>query len=214
MGVCLDREKIIVGFLPTEAKTMSNKNGFEGCLGGKTNFLGFEIHDVWGGEAKSKHYRKGVAINFGLEWFLIIIAGGFPTYLIIVGTINAFWILLLIPLAFIAYLRLFRLLILELTTAMPYLGTNTKEWHATEHKLGYILENGGRKDLTLENLRKAPSSMGHRCSFNNRIKEPSEKKLKEALEVGKRYLTPHSSFFSNSRSIIVNWKKPNTRISQ
>lgn len=186
--VCLGREKIINGFLPTEAETMNDVNESLRYMNGEANFLGFKIQDVWGGEAESKHYRKGAAINICLEWFLIIITGGFPVYLAIIGTINTLWLLLSIPLvSFCAFSKLFRLLILELTICLPYFGDNVQEWHAIEHKTAYIIAKSGRKDLTLENLRKAPST-NPRCGFDNRVKDPSNDKLEEALKVGKKYL--------------------------
>lgn len=60
------------------------------------------------------------------------------------------------------------------------------KWHATEHKLIYLLKNG--KDLTLANLRAAPKELPECGGRNINLKEPEDEKLKEAIDVGLRFL--------------------------
>ena len=61
-----------------------------------------------------------------------------------------------------------------------------KEWHAAEHMLAYVLDN--EEELNLENLKKAPMQHPYCGSKNVHLEYPSDKKLKEALKVGQRYL--------------------------
>jgi len=79
--------------------------------------------------------------------------------------------------------------IIVLVILIPWsliLEQKTAEWHAAEHKLIYLLITGER--LTMENLHEAPV-FSKECGDNNEcLKEPSEKKLKEALELGKKIL--------------------------
>ncbi|MCK5413210.1 MAG: DUF1385 domain-containing protein [Candidatus Pacebacteria bacterium] len=60
------------------------------------------------------------------------------------------------------------------------------QWHATEHKLIYLLEHSC--PLTIENFQK--TSIKHeRCGINNKILlEPSKKKIKIAIKAGEEYL--------------------------
>ncbi|MBD3207995.1 MAG: DUF1385 domain-containing protein [Candidatus Nealsonbacteria bacterium] len=70
-----------------------------------------------------------------------------------------------------------------------YLDYQLYQWHAAEHKLIYLLENG--IPLTLENLIDAPMSYipEERCGDKNRsLKNPSIDKLEEALRLGKLLL--------------------------
>lgn len=73
--------------------------------------------------------------------------------------------------------------LLNKTTKYPV--DQLKEWHATEHKLIWLLENGQK--LTLENLKKASIKTSD-CDLQNRyLREPSNEKLKEALRMGLKY---------------------------
>ena len=67
-----------------------------------------------------------------------------------------------------------------------------REWHAAEHKIINLLEvvlyMEDTNLFSIENLRKIPmKTVG--CGANNRnLKEPSEEKLQEAMNVGQKYL--------------------------
>ena len=79
--------------------------------------------------------------------------------------------------------------IIVLVILIPWsliLEQKTAEWHAAEHKLIYLLTTG--KKMTMKNLREAPA-FSEKCGDNNEcLKKPSEEKLKEALELGKKIL--------------------------
>ena len=63
------------------------------------------------------------------------------------------------------------------------------QWHAVEHKLAYYLKNNRDRELTIEELKKCPSISESCGSRNKDLIEPSLEKLKEAVAVGKEFLS-------------------------
>ncbi|MBZ9571950.1 DUF1385 domain-containing protein [Patescibacteria group bacterium] len=144
------------------------------------------IRDKRERKVRSKHYRKGKIILLGIQVGIIIIIGGSLLDLAIIRIISGLWFLTFLTLTAFVFLLFSNWLIYSLLAPMPYIGRSFKEWHATEHKLIYLLENGER--LTLENLRAAPSRNRRCASRNMWLKEPSDDKLEEAFRVGREYL--------------------------
>lgn len=105
--------------------------------------------------------------------------------IILLGSIGSF---LKIPVFLIA------LIILGIFAAYVggciYLDYQLDQWHAAEHKLIYLLENG--IPLTLENLIDAPMSYvpEERCGDKNKsLKDPSIDKLEETFRLGIMFLS-------------------------
>lgn len=153
---------------------------------GRSNFFGFMIYDVRTGiKVMSKRYRQGRILILATKTSSIIagcISGGIALWLIYSN---------LAPnLGFLISLSLLTGLLFSFGFTghkIPGVNNSLREWHATEHKLVNLIENGER--LRLENLERAP--MSHcRCVVGNTIlREPSEKKLREALRVGQIYFS-------------------------
>jgi hypothetical protein len=173
---------------------MEKNDSFSGFMGGEANFLGFKIKDVWGSSARSKHYALGKTLMLLLEITLAATFCGFYAFLIYIGIMTVYWLLIFIPVTGIfVYLRTFKRVWQEIIRRMPIIGDDLKEWHAVEHKLGNMID--GHHKYTLANLRKA-SSLKRRCGIDNQdIKEPSESKLEEAMRVCKKLYPYSPSFF-------------------
>lgn len=65
------------------------------------------------------------------------------------------------------------------------------EWHACEHKLIYVLENG--QEITEENIRNAPAytefcGCGEGDYQKSKLKDPSADKIMAAVSVGLKYM--------------------------
>lgn len=60
------------------------------------------------------------------------------------------------------------------------------QWHATEHKLINLLKDGQK--LTIKNIRMAPKEITNCTADNKGLEDPDDKKLREGIRVGKKYL--------------------------
>jgi len=143
-------------------------------LRGRSNFLGFVIYDGSGIEASSRGYNIGklIDISAALASVILIISG------IHLGATGANLLVIIVFLisGTICFGTLYYI------NGRQFVA----EWHAVEHKLIRLLENGD--ELTLENLKKSPIESSYCGSGNADIREPSSDKLQEAIIVGLKYL--------------------------
>ena len=87
---------------------------------------------------------------------------------------------LLVSIQNVMFVIVLSVLILICFVAICYY--KTSQWHATEHKLIYLLEHGCL--LTIENLEKAPIKH-EQCGIHNRIlSKPSKRNIRMAIKAG------------------------------
>jgi hypothetical protein len=72
------------------------------------------------------------------------------------------------------------------------------EWHASEHKLVNAINTiDTPEELTIDLLKKAPTSNSFCGAGNSTLKEPSEEKLMETLRVGQIYIKECIKYYEN-----------------
>ncbi len=153
---------------------------------GRSNFFGFMIGGSVGRKVISNSYKKGKIVSFRIEIVYLIIIGVSLLRLTIILGFGILISLVYLPLLIVVAHFSFQLLLTPCLGFVPSYGKQLKQWHATEHKVIYVLENG--QELTLKSLREAPLRH-YKCGHRNWcLEEPSREKLIEALRVGKEYL--------------------------
>jgi|Deesub1362B_J571_1020462.scaffolds.fasta_scaffold19782_2 hypothetical protein len=157
-------------------------------LGGLANEKGFGLID----------FKNGIRVqtsNFSWSFYhyLIILDRWISLFFALLCLGSFYWYLLnFSPAALIIFgivsLFLVARLVWGLISACFFkeeIDPQLEEWHACEHKLVNLLAE--KKELTLDNLKRA-SFFGSYCGSENRyLAEPSSEKLEETLRVGKQY---------------------------
>lgn len=152
-------------------------------IGGNSNPYGFIISfdPLYKFGIKSKNYNKGLALLRGIQLSGVVIGTILMFFLPWPFNFVVFFILAFVTMTFSE----------RIAMKIPQFRDNFQEWHAAEQKLINLLLTD--QELTIENLRKSSMTCSRCGEGNSFLKEPSEEKLQEALEVGQIYLERKNS---------------------
>lgn len=158
-------------------------------LGGESNFTGFEIYDENGRKIKTSRYKETETAYRPVmkRNVCLILGGGFLA--LYLCTISGILILSYILLSTVGFYFLLD---------GAYREYKRLQWEAAKKKLIWILVN--EIPLSFHNLKEAPIEESDCGNIKRKIKEPNNRQLEKALQVGKRYIEYHnsSSLFSFS----------------